>query len=406
MESVLSFFQEVEFAGLTLGRLVVAFLLILAGFTARRLLSGVVINRLAALARRTRTSVDDLMLEALRAPLAAGVVMAGIGAATIVLQLPTEPVDVRGFVSGALLVAIALVAVWLLFRLIDALAAYYGELSAKTDSTFDDMLVPLFRKALKVFVGVIAFVVVVQNMGYSVSGILAGLGIGGLAVALAAKDTLANVFGSVTILIDKPFRVGDWIKTSEFEGIVEEIGFRSTRIRTWPRTLVVVPNNALVNMTVDNHQAMPVRRIFMTIGVTYDTTAPQMRTLLGKIEEHIQAIDGISPDGWVVRFTDFGGSSLDIKIRCFTIPLGWDDHMAIRQELLLRIMTTLEELDLEIAFPSQSLYFGRDQQLNLAHSEEEAAAAAAWAAGTGSEAPGAAERPAGGDRHPPDAPPS
>jgi len=365
MDSVIDFCRTTMVAGMAVGQLALAFACILGGLLVRKILGSVLLRSLLSLTKRTRTSLDDLLVEAIRRPVETGVLLAALALAISVLRLPTEPINIRGFAHNALVLAIAIVAAWLLFRLIDALAQYFGSIAVTTESRLDDALVPLFRKAMKIFVGVVAFVVVVQNLGYSVSGIVAGLGIGGLAIALAAKDTLANIFGSVTILIDRPFRVGDWIRTSEFEGTVEDIGFRSTRVRTFPRTVVVVPNNMLVNTIVDNQQEMPLRRILVTIGVTYDTRAPQMRQLIAEIEGILAATEGIAPDGQRVRFHDFGGSSLDLKIRCFTYALGYDEHSAVRQQLLLTVMEKLEELGLEIAFPSQTVYFGKDEVLPL-----------------------------------------
>lgn len=363
MQAMYDYFTTTTFWGMTVGRMALAFVLILAGFALRKLLGGFVHRRLAAAAGKTATEVDDLVLEAIRKPIEAGVVIAGIGFALVILQIPTEPINVRRFATAMLTLAITIIATWLLFRLVDGLAAYFRTIAERTENPLDDALIPLMRKAIKVFLGVIAFVVAIQNMGYSITGLLAGLGVGGLALALAAKDTVANFFGSIMILLDRPFRVGDWIRGTDFEGTVEEIGFRSTRIRTFPKTLVTIPNSELANMTIDNQQAMPLRRILMDVGVTYDTTAEQMRAARDGILEIIAAIPEIAQEGVLVRFAEFGGSSLNLRIRCFTHATGYDKHMEVREQLLLRIMEMLAAMDLEIAFPSQTIYFGRDQVL-------------------------------------------
>jgi len=230
--------------------------------------------------------------------------------------------------------------------------------------------VPLVSKAAKVFLGVLAFVVAVQNLGYSVAGILAGLGIGGLALALAAQDTVANVFGSIMILLDRPFRVGDWIRGADFEGTVEEIGFRSTRVRTFPKTLVTVPNKRMADMIIDNQQAMPVRRILMSLGVTYGTRPDQLRAAVAGINGIIASLPGIWTDGTLVRFHEFGASSLNIMVRCFTLDTAYDEHMRIREDLHLRIMELFEKLGLEFAFPSQTLYYGGGSRLHVGLGEE------------------------------------
>jgi MscS family membrane protein len=363
MAEVLQYLKEVSVLGLSLDRIALAFAVILASLILKRILSTLILDRLISLAARTRTQLDDLLIEAVRRPVETGIILAGISIGVGILALPTDPVNVRKFVHVAMIAAITVVVAWLFFRLIDAFATYFESAAAETESKLDDALVPLFRKALKVFVGVLAFIVVVQNLGYSVSGILAGLGIGGLALALAAKDTLANIFGSITILIDRPFKVGDWVRGPNFEGVVEDIGFRSTRIRTFPKTLLSVPNNQMINMVVDNQQQMPMRRMDIEVGVTYDTNAAQMRRALQEIEEIVKSTEGAASEGMAVRFHDFGASSLVIKIKCFTRAIDYNNHSQIRQELLLAIMEKLEKLELEIAFPSQTLYFGKGQAL-------------------------------------------
>src|SRR5690606_26324065 len=137
-------------------------------------------------------------------------------------------------------------------------------------------------------------------------------------VALALQDTLANFFGSVFIFLDRPFVVGDWVRVEDTEGIVEEIGFRSTRIRTWPKAQVAIPNKTVASVTVDNWTRMPKRRIFETIGVTYETTADQMEKAVASIREILENEEGVDQEFIVVRFESFGDSSLDIRVYCFT----------------------------------------------------------------------------------------
>ena len=185
---------------------------------------------------------------------------------------------------------------------------------------------------------------------------LTGLGIGGLAFALAAKDTVANVFGSITILVDRPFRVGDWITTDGADGVVEEIGLRSTRIRTFAKTVVSLPNQGLANATVENHSLMPKRRVKMTVGVTYSSSAAQMQTLVARIEALLRARDDVHQEFLLVKFTDFGASSLDVLIYYFTATTDWAAHLQARQEINLAVMGIVEEMGLSIAFPTRTVH--------------------------------------------------
>lgn len=365
MAVIWDYLTTTVYFGMTLANMILAFLIILAGLILRRFMSNFVLHRLAKLTEKSETDIDDLLVDALRKPIEAGIVLGAVGLAIGMLALPTEPVNVRRFAGALFSVAITMVVTWMIFRVIDTLGGFFSRRAAHTESTLDDALIPLFRKAIKVFFALLAVVVAIQNLGYSVTGIIAGLGIGGLALALAAQDTVANLFGSIMILLDRPFQVGDWVKGSDFEGVVEEIGFRSTRIRTFPKTLVTVPNREMANLIVDNHQAMPARRMDIAVGVTYDTTAAQMRELREALKQILRDQEGVIEDGILVRFRAFGGSSLDLLVRCFTQATGFVEHSAIQEEIMLKIMETLEERGLEIAFPSQSVYFGKDQELAL-----------------------------------------
>ena len=230
------------------------------------------------------------------------------------------------------------------------------EIASRTDNRLDDQIVPLLRKAAKTFLAVLAFILMAQNLGYSVSGLLAGLGIGGLALAMAAKDTLANLFGSLMILIDRPFHQGDWITFPGGDGVVEEIGLRSTRIRTFAKTVVSIPNQALANATVENHSLMPKRRIKFTLGVTYDSTVDQVRALVQRIEEFLQSNPDIDQEFMLVKFTEFNASSLDLFIYCFTASTDWTKHLSVKQDVNLRLMELVAEAGMSIAFPTQTIH--------------------------------------------------
>jgi MscS family membrane protein len=344
----------------TAGQLVSAFLCLLAGFVLRAVVVSWLGRRARRLAERSASQADDAAVNALIGPLGLFVVLLGIYLAVRILAAGFA--ELEGLSSTIYKALAVLLVAWMAFRLVDAVALFFQEKASRTETRFDDQIVPLLRKTAKVFVGALAFVLVVQNLGYSVSGLLAGLGIGGLAFALAAKDTIANLFGSVTILIDRPFRVGDWITVDDgTDGVVEEIGLRSTRIRTFAKTLVSVPNQSLANATVNNHSLMPKRRIKMTVGVTYDATPDQMREAVARIEGWLRAHEGIAQDFMLVKFTDFNDSSLDIFVYCFTVTTDWAAHLSLRQELNLAVMDILEELGLSIAFPTRTVHLVEEE---------------------------------------------
>ena len=371
-QSVTRFFEEhlgrwasKEMFGVAVWRFLAAFLFILLGLVAKKVSDFVMERKVVPLLKRTPFHFDHLLAEAASKPIGCLLLLGGLGLAVASLRLPTEP-NVRDFAYGALKVFFAADVVWFLFRVVDVAVEYLGRLAKRTQSKLDDQLVPLIRKALKVTIGVVCGVWVVQLLGYSVSSLLAGLGIGGLAVALALQDSLANFFGSVFIFLDRPFAVGDTVKIGDVTGTVEQIGFRSTRIRTWPATLVSIPNKTVAESVVDNWSKMPKRRVFQTVGVTYETTADQMQQAVAAIRRILESDEGVDQEFIVVRFSDFGASSLDITVYYFTKAIAYADHLAMKERVNLAIMRAVEQLGLSIAFPTRTVYFEGDVARALA----------------------------------------
>ena len=358
MESFTNLFNKLDqtVMGINLTQLIIAMAVLLLALLTKRVIAHIFTKSLTAAAEKTTSQLDDLLLKSIKKPVELLVVVVGLYISLAILQLPSEPTDLKqlgnNIVQGLLMFNIA----WGCYNMVSLLEHWLYHWAKKTDSTLDDHLVPFIRKTLRVFIVILAFMFLVQNLGYSISGLLASLGLGGLAVALAAQDSLSNIFGSIMILLDRPFTIGDWIKAGEMEGVVEEIGFRSTRIRTFSKTMITVPNSVLMNMSIDNFSRMPKRRIKLTVGVTYDTSPTQMRQAVAAIKKLLREHPAIHQDFFLVNFTDFGASSLDIMVYCFTTSTVWGEYLDAREDVCLKIMETLEEMGLEIAFPSQTLY--------------------------------------------------
>ncbi len=352
------------FLGISIERYAAAFAVLLVALVLRKVLAHLFTAVIFPFAKKTDSRYDDIVIEAVRKPLMLLVFIAGLFVAIQILQLPTEPTDLRHFAFAMLKVLITFAIAWACYNLVSLLDEWLSQWVDRTELTLDDHLAPFVRKSLRVFIIFLAVLMAIQNLGFSISGILASLGIGGLAVALAAKDTLANVFGSVMIIIDRPFHIGDLVKTKDLEGIVEEVGFRSTKIRTLDGSLISVPNSTITNMAIDNCSRMTARRIRMTIGVAYETTTDQLRQAVEMTRTMLASQEKIDPQRIVVRFTEFGASSLDILVNCYTDATGTPEYLAVREEVCLRIMEILEEAGVEIAFPSRSLYL-RGQERNL-----------------------------------------
>jgi len=349
-----------EILGITIGQYVTAFGTILVAYIGKKIFSYFFTKAIVPLAQKTTKELDERFLACLQKPAELLIFLLGFFIAIEILQLPSTPFDLHKLATAVLKALVIFDVAWFLFNLVNLVDHYLNKWAARTESTLDDQLAPLLRKSLRVFVVVMACLMAIQSFGYPITGVLASLGIGGLAFALAAKDSVSNIFGSLMIIFDRPFHVGDWIKADDMEGTVEEVGFRSTKIRTFSKTLISVPNNIIANMALDNYSRMPKRRIRLTVGVTYDTTPTQMREAVRRIRELLVTHPAIDQDFSLVNFTDFGASSLDIMVYCFTTTTVWGEYLDARQDLCLKIMDTLEALGLEIAFPSTTVYLHKE----------------------------------------------
>ncbi len=246
--------------------------------------------------------------------------------------------------------------VWLGYRLVDVLAEFLAEKAEKTDTRLDDQLVPLLRKSLKVIFVAVGGLFILQNLDVDVGSLLAGLGLGGLAFALAAKDTVANFIGSIVIFLDKPFQIGDWVKIDSQEGTVEEVGFRSTRLRTFYNSLVTVPNAKFMSTEVDNMGARQYRRYSTMLGLTYDTPAEKVQAFCEGVRAIIMAVPMMRKDFYLVEFRGFGAHSLDIMLYCFMEVPDWATEVRVRTNLNLEILRFAAAIGVSFAFPTQTLH--------------------------------------------------
>jgi len=347
-----------SFFDVSLGRItaaLVAFFLILL---LRRVFTRVVLGIVGLWTRKTRTSIDDQVVEIISPPLRFIFIPLGLRVFGTILQLPEDADEFLNHIVRSLL---AVAVIWAAYRATDVLSVMLERWTDRTETVLDDHLLPVVQKAVRTIVIVLGVVVLVQEWGYDVGGIIAGLGLGGLAFALAAKDTLANFFGCLVLLIDRPFAVGDWIQTDHVEGTVEEISFRSTRVRTFAQALVSVPNSTMAVDAVTNWSRMGKRRIKFNLGVTYGTSRHQMAECLSRIEGMLRNHPDIHPDTIFVQFTEFGDSALEIFLYFFTRTTVWAEFLKVRTDVNLKIMEILEGLGMSVAFPSRSLYIERNK---------------------------------------------
>jgi MscS family membrane protein len=347
-----------EIMNISLYQYLLAFLAVLSGFVLKQL-SSWLMERVCQLTRKTRFRIDEIFIESIAPPLGWVFLVLGIYVAASVLPLPKEPVDIQHFVNAAARAALAVLFVWFGLRLINLLTDLWIEHAKETETRLDEQFIPIVRSSSKVFFIIIGVVLFLQNLGYSVTSLIAGLGLGGAAVALGSKDTLSNLFGSLVIFMDRPFHIGDWIQVGDIEGTVEEVGLRTTRIRTFPNSLVTLPNSSLTTTAINNWSQMKKRRIMTTIGLTYDTPPEKVEQAVNMIKDLIKKDPGIHDDFYLVNFDKFGAYSLDIFIYCFTTTIKWGDYMEAKQKFLLNIMKGIQDLGLKFAFPTQTIQVDR-----------------------------------------------
>ena len=255
-------------------------------------------------------------------------------------------------------VALFVVFFWSLWRLVDVMRDVLATTRWGLASPSSRALLPLAARSTKVVVIAVAAVSVLSVLGYPVGSLLAGLGIGGLAVALAAQKTVENLFGAFSIGVDQPFREGDFVKVDDFVGTVERIGLRSTRFRTLDRTLVTLPNGKLADMRIESFAVRDRLRFAAVIGLVYETTPAQMREVLAGFERVLREEPKLWPDALTVRFSALAASSLDIEVMAWFRTSDWSEFQLIRQELLLRFMDVVERAGTSIAFPTRTVHLG------------------------------------------------
>lgn len=257
---------------------------------------------------------------------------------------------------------VSLSGIWSAFRLVDVLHALLMKKARRTHNKFDDLLIPMVSKTLKLFVIVIGIVFVADNLNVDVTSLLAGLGLGGLAFALAAKDLLGNFFGSLTVLLDRPFHIGDWVIIGDVEGSVEQVGFRSTRIRTFYNSLITLPNAVLTTTKIDNMGARRYRRMRTMLGLTYDTAPEKIDAFCEGIRSLIQLHPYMRKDYYQVYFNQYNSASLDILVYVFWQTPDWNTELRERHRFLLDILRLAKQLDVEFAYPTQTLYLKQDNE--------------------------------------------
>ncbi|KLN60649.1 mechanosensitive ion channel protein MscS [Kiloniella spongiae] len=340
--------------GLSIGHIVTSIAIFFAFLVIRGLFSKLVINRLRALTRKTKNSVDDHALEALEGPIRMIPIALGVFFALDHLNLGGEAAVLGNNLVRSL---IAYTLFYAVFKLIDPLDFLLHRFTTVLTSIMVDWII----KALKICVVLLGAASILELWGINVGAIIAGLGLFGVAVALGAQDLFKNLIAGILIIAEKRFSRGDWVRIEGIvEGTVEDIGFRSTRIRRFDKAPVYVPNAKLADNAVINFSKMTNRRIYWKIGLEYDTTSEQLRKIVQEIKDHLYGTEAFETDDaratTLVNVDSFNSSSIDIMIYCFTKTTNWGDWMNIKEDFALKLKEIVENNDSAFAFPTSTLH--------------------------------------------------
>lgn len=351
---------HVSLMGNPLWQYLAALIYVALALYASKLLDYLIQVRLKKLAAKTRSQMDDLILELARGPvkIIAFVILLHVG-----LRLFAWPAWAATVISNGLKIVVASSLAYVLLKVVDlVMFRWQKRVETAGDGILDMQLFPVIRKTLKVFVIIVTALVTSQNLGMNVTGLLASLSIGGLAVGLAAQDTLSNLFGAVALFADKPFRVGDRIQLDAIDGTVESIGLRSTRVRNLDGYLVTVPNRTMANASLTNVSGRPNIKTVMNIGVTYDTPAEKVERAMKIIEEiylpHPKTAD------LIISFNKFESSSLNILVVHWWNSTDFKEYLLQFQKLNLELKRRFDAEEIDFAFPTQTLHLKRDSDWN------------------------------------------
>jgi MscS family membrane protein len=326
--------------------------LVLIGMALQRVVSFLFKAFLDRAVRRLNARLDKQLLTELGTPLAIGITSLAFVGGLPLLDLEEGAFHALNLAANFML---TVAAVWTAYRLVDVLSWYLSQKAALTENKFDDMLVPLLRRTLKIVVVVVGLVFIVTQNRSDLWGLVAGLSIGSLAIGFAAKDSIENLFGTFTVLMDKPFQLGDVIKLGEVEGAVEDVGFRSTRVRTPEDSIITIPNSKFIGSLVENRGARRYRRTKATIGLTYDTPPEKIEAFCEGVRELIREHPYTRKDQYHVWFSQFSASSLDVQLLFFFDTLDWATEQRERHRLLADILRLATRLKVSFAFPTQTI---------------------------------------------------
>lgn len=341
-----------EFYGNTVGDWLIAFAIIIASILLAKVVFYLIGKFIKQFTKSTKSKFDDIIIDKFEEPAVFGIILLGIWYGSNTLNMSEYALSLLNNIYFFL---VTINIAWFLSRLLDALMEeYLVPLVEKTESDLDDQLLPIARKALRITIWVMAIIIGLDNAGYDVTTIIAGLGLGGLAFALAAKDSVSHLFGGFVIFTDKPFTINDRIISHDYEGIVKEIGIRSTRIRTLDGREVIIPNADIANYSIVNVSSEPERKITVDLGLTYDTSHENIQKAMDLLHKITLNNDDVNESKTVAAFISFGDFSLNVRF-IYYIKKG-SDIFNTMTDINLDVLKTFNTNGLEFAFPTQTIY--------------------------------------------------
>lgn len=352
----MSEFFAKEWYGNTIEQWGVALIIILSSVILGKLVYWFSSKILKQFTKKTKTKIDDILVDMLEEPIVVGIV---IGSSWYALQMLSFSEGTEQWLANVFRAIFTLNITWLIARLFNSIVQeYIAPLTDKTESDLDDQLLPIAQKGINAVIWAMGIIIALNNAGYDVGALLAGLGIGGLALAMAAKDTVSNIFGGFTIFTDKPFKINDRIRVGGFDGTIVEIGIRSSRLKTLNGTIVTIPNSKITDSMVENVTLEPSRKIVLNLGLTYGTAPDKMQLAMELLKGIAKDHKSVNDD-YLVAFNQFGDFSLGILFIYYIIK---DENiLQTMTDINMQILKQFNENSLEFAFPTQTLHLEKTE---------------------------------------------
>jgi len=337
--------------GIDIFQILIGIAIFLVFLLFRGLISKIIIHRLKKIAEKTSNKLDDTFVKALEGPARFFPIVIGFFIASYYLEFSS---GTQQFVDDINRTLVTILIFWLLHQFIQPVSYLLGGL----EKVLTRELIGWFIKALKILIIILGAAAVLELWGIKIGPIIAGLGLFGVAVALGAQDLFKNLISGILVLVEKRFKVGDWIIVEDIiEGIVERIGFRSTVVRKFNKSLAIIPNFQFAENAVINVSATTNWRISWVITLQYNTTVEQLKKIRDEIEKYITTHEDYKTSlGFAVRIDKFSDSSIDMYIRCYTVTDEWDEWLKVKERLAISIKQIVEKNNASFAFPSQSIY--------------------------------------------------